>query len=146
MRTRWGDDISFMGLPDMCMDSKWDMNYYHDDVEFYDDTTDELLDSTLVHEGCQEELRRFSEMQVYEYVHRESLSYDALTVNVRWVHVNTGTPSEPKVRCRLVAQEFKDGENKDELFAGIPPVIHCATYPVNVRLRERSSSVQANDS
>ena len=61
-------------------------------------------------------------MRVYEYVDRESLPVNANLVKVKWVHVNKGTTRNSNVRCRLVAQEFNDGSNRDELFAGTPPL------------------------
>ena len=36
--------------------------------------------------------------------------------------MNKGTVSRPRVRCRLVAQEFAKGEVRDALFAGTPPL------------------------
>ena len=61
-------------------------------------------------------------MQVYEYISRDAVPANSHIVNVRWVHVNKGSIDEPKVRCSLVEQEFKDGDSKDELFAGTPPL------------------------
>ena len=61
-------------------------------------------------------------MKVYDYVDRNSVPNDANIVNVKWVHVNKGTMDKQVVRCRLVAQEFNDGSNKDELFAVTPPL------------------------
>ena len=70
--------------------------------------------------GCEEELRRFSDMKVYQYVEKDNVPEEANIISVKWVHVNKGTPDKPNVRCRLVAQEFNDGSQKDELFAGTP--------------------------
>ena len=39
-------------------------------------------------------------------------------VKVKWVRVNKGCKMNPKIRCRLVAQEVAYGERIDELFAG----------------------------
>ena len=41
-------------------------------------------------------------------------------VKVKWVRVNKGCKMNPKIRCRLVAQEVAYGERIDELFAGTP--------------------------
>ena len=38
------------------------------------------------------------------------------------MHVNKGSCDNPVVKCRLVCQEFNDGYNCDELFAGTPPL------------------------
>ena len=42
---------------------------------------------------------------------------------MRWVTVNKGTSEQPNVRCRLVAREFAEKGNRDDLFAGTPPLI-----------------------
>ena len=41
-------------------------------------------------------------------------------VKVKWVRINKETAMNPKVRCRLVAQELGYGSKEDELFAGTP--------------------------
>ena len=44
-------------------------------------------------------------------------------IGVRWVETNKGTPQVPKVRSRLVCQEFAIGGDPDgELFAPTPPL------------------------
>ena len=65
---------------------------------------------------------QFSKMGVYEYVDRGVALRDeeGLFVNVKWVRVNKGTRAEPKVRCRLVAQELAYGQRQDELYANTP--------------------------
>ena len=106
----------------MCAPEVEEIKSYHDGFDFYAEGTYQLLDSNLVALGCEEELKRFDEMQVYQYVKRQDVPDNSNIVNVRWVHVNKGSAEEPVVRCRLVAQEFNDGNNKDELFAGTPPL------------------------
>ena len=44
-------------------------------------------------------------------------------VKVKWVRTNKGTPLEPDVRCRLVAQELGYGQRMDEMFAGTPSLM-----------------------
>ena len=46
-----------------------------------------------------------------------------VVIDVRWVIVNKGTHEEPNVRCRLVGRECADKGNKDDLFAGTPPLV-----------------------
>ena len=73
--------------------------------------------------ACAEELVRFSKMNVYSYISRaEVMQSCGKIIKVKWVRLNKGTPHDPQVRCRLVGQEFNDGEGKDELFAGTPPL------------------------
>ena len=45
---------------------------------------------------------------------------ESIVVGTRMVLVNKGTVEAPRVKARLVAQEFKTSEMKDELFAGTP--------------------------
>ena len=61
-------------------------------------------------------------MQVYTYVNRQEAEMDdeGKFVKVKWVRVNKGCKMNPKIRCRLVAQELAYGERIDELFAGTP--------------------------
>ena len=75
-----------------------------------------------------EEMSRFKTMQVYTYVNRqEAEMYDeGKFVKVKWVRVNKGCKMNPKIRCRLVAQEVAYGERIDELFAGTPSPLHLA--------------------
>ena len=40
----------------------------------------------------------------------------------RWVDVNKGTKDEPKVRGKLVGQEFAHGERRDDLNVPTPPL------------------------
>lgn len=53
-------------------------------------------------------MRRFKQMYVYDRVSREEAlsDPDMNLIGVRWVKVNNGTEDIPKVRCRLVAQEY----------------------------------------
>ena len=44
---------------------------------------------------------------------------------MKWGRTNKGTPQEPRVRCRLVAQELAYGQRMDELFSGTPSLM-CA--------------------
>ena len=65
----------------------------------------------------------FKQRQVYTVVPRSSMRNGGKLVGVRWVEVNKGTDSSPKVRSRLVCQEFNaNGDHPDELFAPTPPL------------------------
>ena len=103
------------------MDANGELKQYYDAVELHDDITGELLDPVLVQVGGQEELKRFADMHDYDYAQRGSIPVNSHMVNVRWVHVNKGSVNEPKVRCRLVAQELKRGK-RDEFYAATPPL------------------------
>ena len=74
-------------------------------------------------------MKRFEEMRVYEYVTKEQAYGDpeGVIIDVRWVVVNKGAREEPNVRCRLVGREFADKGNRDDLFAGTPPLVTIRT-------------------
>ena len=101
-----------------------DIQQFVTDVEYFDENTWEPLDPGLVDVGEKDELDRFRKMGVYSYVDRDKALADegGKFVKTKWVRVNKGTSSAPKVRCRLVAQELGYGERIDELFAGTPPL------------------------
>ena len=56
------DDISFVGLSDMCAPEADQLKEYHDGYTFHDDTTVESLDPISVNKACEDELRRFEHM------------------------------------------------------------------------------------
>ena len=95
----------------------------------YDSVTGQALDAKLVRKGKEEEMRRFEEMKVYDYVTQRQAFEDPkrVIIDVRWVIVNKGTREEPNVRCRLVGREFADKGNRDDLFAGTPPLVTIRT-------------------
>ena len=108
------------GEDDMCEEEvEWDSHWKAE----FDDSTGEALDPKEVKKGCDAEMTRFKTMKVYEYVLRgiAKQNPNGKFVGVRWVKVNKGTVEDPNVRCRLVAQEFAKGEERDDLFAGTPP-------------------------
>ena len=109
-------------LNDMCEPDCKEMVQKITDFVYYDETTWEPLDSKLVREAEREEMERFRKMCVYRYVDRTMALNDlnGKFVKVKWVRINKGTRSAPKVRCGLVAQEIAYGEKMDELFAGTP--------------------------
>jgi len=89
------------------------------DWRFIDDTTGKELDAKLVRKARELELVTFREMGVYEYVPRgEARRSGGKLVGVRWVDVAKGDG----VRSRLVAQEFAGKEEREDLFAGTPPL------------------------
>ena len=64
-------------------------------------------------------METFEQMKVYGYIKKEDFDYTGgKKVGVRWVDVDKGH----KINSRLVAQEFAHGEDRDDLFAGTPPL------------------------
>ena len=120
--------MSELGLQD---DMTWVLNEVSDMCEkeyemtefvSYDENTWEKLDANLVKAGEEEEMSRFRKMGVYNHVSRTEAENDpeGNFVKVKWVRTNKGTKENPKIRCRLVAQEVGYGTKVDELFAGTP--------------------------
>ena len=89
-----------------------------------DDVSGEPLDPSLKRKARQEEMRGFEVRQVYHHVLRSVAQADpeGKFIRVRWVDVNKGTREVPKVRSRLVGQEFAHGERRDDLYAPTPPL------------------------
>ena len=127
-------------VSDMCEPSHDEIGRGAVDFAYYDENTWEELDPTGVAAGERDELERFRKMGVYDYVTRREAERDAegKFVKVKWVRVNKGTADEPKIRCRLVAQELGYGERIDELFAGTPSL-------TSVRLALHHTAKGGND-
>ena len=66
-------ELSLVGLSDMCAPEVTDIMEYHNEHEFYDETSGEALDPLLVAQACQEELKRFEQMKVYKYCRRSEV-------------------------------------------------------------------------
>ena len=75
----------------------------------------------LITEAMIKELDKFKELGVFEMIPRSEMEEypNHILVGTRWVLVNKGSELEPKVKARLVAQEFAN-EKRDDLFAGTP--------------------------
>ena len=88
-----------------------------------DDLMGDHLDPALVKIARAEEIQVFKEWKVYEPVPRSSMPPGKRVIGVRWVKTNKGTPQVPKVRSRLVCQEFAICEDPEgDLFAPTPPL------------------------
>ena len=108
-------------VDDLCEPKDIQLQQQETAYEYWDEVTGQLLDPRLVAKAEMEELDRFKQMGVYTYVSREQALNDSegVFVKTKWVRVNKGV-TDPRVRCRLVAQELAFGERMDELFAGTP--------------------------
>ena len=106
---------------DMCEPSPQDVQRSEVALDYWDEVTGLPLDPKLVAKAEEEELTRFSDMNVYSHVSRNEVESDkeGIFVKTKWVRINKGVDT-PKVRCRLVAQELAFGERMDEHFAGTP--------------------------
>ena len=74
----------------------------------FDEVTSDHINPELIKQSQNEEMKRFRDVEVYEYVScEEALSDPAGTVvGVRCVDNHEGTSVRPEVRSRLVAQGF----------------------------------------
>ena len=90
---------------------------------FVDDIKGCELDPVLTRAARKEELDEFKKRQVYDVVPRTEMQRGSKIVGVRWVETDKGTPDVPRVRSRLVAQEFANSADPTgELFAPTPPL------------------------
>ena len=76
-----------------------------------------MLDPSLAKKARQEEMEVFRAREVYEIVPRSSVPRGKRVIGVRWVETNKGTATHPKVRSRLVAQEFARGKTPEDMYA-----------------------------
>ena len=91
--------------------------------QFVDDIKGAVLDSKLTQKARDEEMEVFIEREVYELVPKSKLPRNAKIIGARRVDTNKGTEAEPRIRSRLVAQEFNPGGDPDgDLFAPNPPL------------------------
>jgi hypothetical protein len=128
-------------LSDMFEADFKEMEDHHNKYEFFDDNTGEPLDAYLVRLACSDELDRFAKMRVYHHVRREDIN--GKLVRCVWVRAIKGTKDMPKVKCRLVAMEFGNGDVREDIFAGTPPLyaVHVVIFPLR---QPRSSRAEDN--
>ena len=114
--------LNLKPLADMC-DSEEEKPLTESVVET-DDVSGEPMDPCLIVKARQEEMHGFKERGVYHHVPRRIAEADpeGKFIGVRWVDVNKGTKEVPKVRSRLVGQEFAHGPRRDVMYAPTPPL------------------------
>jgi len=94
-------------------------------AKFVDDSSGQLLDPDLVAKARQEELDWLRKEKVYERVPASECQGKPLPL--KWVDVNKGDHTAPKIRSRLVAKEIKRAKPLAEqlgadTFAATPPL------------------------
>ena len=102
------------------------MNVEHEPEEwrkYWDDVSGEQLDTELSIAARKDEIEAIHSMGVYVKVPIAQCLAETgrRPVGTRWVDTNKGDLTNPKVRCRLVAQEVAIGKIP-ELFAATPPI------------------------
>ena len=91
--------------------------------QYVDDIKGSVLDAKLIREASTDEVKVFIERGVYEVVNKADFPRNAKVIGLRWVDTNKGSEQEPRIRSRLVAQEFNfGGDPSGEMFAPTPPL------------------------
>ena len=90
---------------------------------YWDDLKSEILDPELAKKARREEVEVFKMREVYELVPRSSVPRGRKVIGVRWVETNKGSAEQPKVRSRLVAQEFARGKTPEDMYAPTPSLL-----------------------
>ena len=114
-------EMDQVGHADMC-DASDNANFF---VNYVDCRTGLALDPKMVQQARAEDMNMFAEMGVYEHVSEQEFQADphAKLIGTTWVDCDKGTPGREEYRSRLCAQEFAKGEQRDDLFAGTPPLL-----------------------
>ena len=91
--------------------------------EYVDDMSGQILDTHLVREARQLEMKKFSEHEVYTKVPISEAIHvtGKKPIGSRWIDINKGDSSNPNYRSRLVAKEIKR-EADEGMFAAMPPL------------------------
>ncbi len=110
-------------------------------LTFYDDVTNEKLNTAMVIKARSEEIGYFKKHKVYRKVPRDGKK----VIAIKWIDINKGDNKTPNVRSRLVAKEFRQKKEND-LFAGTPPV-ESLRYLLSsaARCEKGSVGVMVND-
>ena len=103
---------------------------------YWDDVKGGEIDPALARAARQEELQIFRQRRVYDVVPRSRVPPGKRVIGVRWVETDKGVAGSPKIRSRLVCQEFAFGNATAEMFAPTPPL--SATRYVVSDLASRS--------
>ena len=98
--------------------------YVHEDARWaWDDITGKVLNPADVKKARLEEMAYVNDKGVWKEVDRKwAIAQGIPIVGTRWIDVDKGDANEPKLRSRLVAQEYNDGQEYLGLFAATPPL------------------------
>ena len=93
-------------------------------LSYVDSRTGEQLQDELVSRARRDEMKIFSEMQVYRYASEREFQETpgAKVIGTTWVDTNKGSTVAPCYKSRLCGQEFAKGDPMDDLFAATPPL------------------------
>ena len=105
-------------------DAPEDWQWTSEDGVFIDDVTGHELDPVLVRAARAGEIDYIYKQQVYVKVPYETAMErtGSPPFKVRWVDINKGDVINPKYRSRLVVQEYRWHEHRDDVFAATPPL------------------------
>jgi len=101
--------------------NEWDW-----DESYVDQKTGDGIDPVLARAARDEEVKFMKTIELYDEVSIEECWAETVRppVSTKWVDLNKGTRTDPDIRCRLVARDFKPKGEKDrvDLFAATPPL------------------------
>ena len=108
---------------DMSLNSVEDNDSMEYMTQYVDDMSGKPLRSELVKIARDDEMKKFSEHNVYTKVPiRECVEKTGKQpIGSKWIDINKGDEAEPNYRSRLVAKEIRRGPNED-MFAATPPL------------------------
>ena len=119
-------EMKIMKLIDVGADTKMENNLddYEENIKGYerawDDVSGEELDPGEVKKARDKEMKYIEEKGVWKVVARdEAVRREVKIIKTKWIDINKGDRANPNCRSRLVAKEFRDG-NQEGLFASTP--------------------------
>jgi hypothetical protein len=125
------------------------MNVEHEQEDwrkYWDDVSGEELDSAVTKAARREEIEAIHSMKVYTKVPIAQCLAETgrRPVGTRWVDTNKGDSINPKVRCRLVAQDVAVGKIPD-FFAATPPHLVHPVLGLVLRIVAMEQAADASD-
>ena len=90
---------------------------------YIDDLKGDVIPPPLARAARAEELEVFQDRGVYDVVPRSQMRRGAKLVGVCWADTNKGSAAIPRIRSRLVCQEYNFGNDASgDMFAPTPPL------------------------
>ena len=91
--------------------------------EYWDDLKGKVLDPKPARKSRMGEMEVFKERDVYELVPTDAVPKGRRVICVRWDETSKGIEAQPKLRSRLVAQEFARGKTPEDMYAPTPSLM-----------------------
>ena len=103
-----------------------------------------------VRKARDKEMKYIEEKGVWKVIAREeAVRREVKIIKTRWIDINKGDRANPNYRSRLVAKEFRDG-NQEGLFASTPPLealklLISMTATIDQGLKTEEKVIMIND-